>query len=269
MEILALCISVLSLILVSVAYYRSGGQQDIRLLERGLNEKIERLSAMAQRATDSVAASVRAGYERSIRVISDLQSQVAALREGAVEEIREDLRMMAQTLDKQAERAAREVKEVKIEVNVRLQLPNDFLFKVDTASMRHSLEVRVPMLDEDLVSFGLSLPPALRASRGTEKIVLRGVAERRLPRSVVRRPKHGFAVPFDTWVDGDFKNNVRNALLSSEDLPEYLNRRIYEPWVRDFCTDSARSGLRRQGLYQRVVMLLGLDLALRKNGHSY
>ncbi len=120
MEILALCISVLSLILVSVAYYRSGGQQDIRLLERGLNEKIERFSAMAQRATDSVAASVRAGYERSIRVISDLQSQVAALREGAVEEIREDLRMMAQTLDKLAERAAREVKEVKTEVNVRL-----------------------------------------------------------------------------------------------------------------------------------------------------
>ena len=118
MEILALCISVLSLILASVAYYRSGGRQDIRLLERGLNEKTERLSAMAQRATDSVAASVRAGYERSIRMISDLQSQVAALREGAVEEIRDDLRMMAQTLDKLAERAAREIREVKIEVSL-------------------------------------------------------------------------------------------------------------------------------------------------------
>jgi asparagine synthase (glutamine-hydrolysing) len=41
------------------------------------------------------------------------------------------------------------------EVNARLVLPNDFLFKVDTASMRESLEVRVPMLDEDLFAFGL------------------------------------------------------------------------------------------------------------------
>ena len=44
------------------------------------------------------------------------------------------------------------------EANVRLMLPNDFLFKVDTASMKESLEVRVPMLDEDLFVFGLSLP---------------------------------------------------------------------------------------------------------------
>ena len=68
-----------------------------------------------------------------------------------------------------------------IEVNMRLVLPNDFLFKVDTASMRHGLEVRVPMLDEDLLAFGLSLPHTLRANRSTGKIVLRGVAERRLP----------------------------------------------------------------------------------------
>ena len=44
------------------------------------------------------------------------------------------------------------------EVNTRLVLPNDFLFKVDIASMKESLEVRVPMLDEDLFAFGFSLP---------------------------------------------------------------------------------------------------------------
>ena len=48
------------------------------------------------------------------------------------------------------------------EVNTRLMLPNDFLFKVDTASMRESLEVRVPMLDEELFAFGLSLPHRLK-----------------------------------------------------------------------------------------------------------
>ncbi|TMA88538.1 MAG: hypothetical protein E6J74_27155, partial [Deltaproteobacteria bacterium] len=62
MEILALCISVLSLIVSFAAYYRSGGQRDVRALERTINEKIERLNTMAQRAADNVAARLKAGY---------------------------------------------------------------------------------------------------------------------------------------------------------------------------------------------------------------
>jgi asparagine synthase (glutamine-hydrolysing) len=156
-----------------------------------------------------------------------------------------------------------------IEVNMRLVLANDFLFKVDTASMRHSLEVRVPMLDEDLMAFGLSLPHTLRANRGTAKIVLRGVAERRLPSSVVRRPKQGFTVPVDSWVDRDFKDNLRSSLLDPGScLPQYLNRCVYEPWVHGFCSDTEISRLPRSHLYQRVVMLLALDLALNNGSRS-
>ena len=155
------------------------------------------------------------------------------------------------------------------EVNMRLVLPNDFLFKVDTASMRHSLEVRVPMLDEDLVAFGLSLPHALRANRSTGKLVLRGVAERRLPAAVVRRRKQGFGVPVDRWVDRDFKDNLRTALLEpTSDLPQYLNRDMYEPWVRGFCSDAGVPGLSRDDLYQRIMMLLALDLTLRDQSQS-
>ena len=43
-------------------------------------------------------------------------------------------------------------------------LANDYLYKVDTASMKESLEVRVPMLDEDLMAFGLSLPHQLKVN---------------------------------------------------------------------------------------------------------
>src|SRR2546423_14690473 len=53
------------------------------------------------------------------------------------------------------------------EVGMRLTMANDYLFKVDAASMRESLEVRVPMLDEDLVAFGLSLPHHLKAQGRT------------------------------------------------------------------------------------------------------
>ena len=66
------------------------------------------------------------------------------------------------------------------EVNTRLVLPNDFLFKVDTASMKESLEVRVPMLDEELFAFGLSLPHRLKVDGRTCKRVLRAIAQRQV-----------------------------------------------------------------------------------------
>ena len=118
MEVVALCISILSLIIGSVAYYRSGGARDIRALEQTLNKKVETLSAIAQRVSDSIAGRVRAGYLRSIRFISDLQSQVAAFKEEAVEEVSEDLRALAQTLDGLTERAVREVKELTADVTL-------------------------------------------------------------------------------------------------------------------------------------------------------
>jgi len=151
-----------------------------------------------------------------------------------------------------------------VEVNMRLVLPDDLLFKVDAASMRHSLEVRVPMLDEDLVAFGLSLPHALRANRKTGKIVLRRLSERRLPLGVAERRKQGFAIPVDRWVDRDFKDNLRMALSDpASRLPQYLHRDVYTPWVQAFCSDAGIPGLSRSELYQRIMMLLALDLTLK------
>jgi hypothetical protein len=112
MEIVALVIAVVSLIVAVTAYYRSGDKQDIGAVEQRLDDKIDRLGIVAQNAAASVEANIRAGYERSIRVIAGLQSRVAALRSEAIEEIREDLRKVARKLDKLAERAAREVRDI-------------------------------------------------------------------------------------------------------------------------------------------------------------
>jgi asparagine synthase (glutamine-hydrolysing) len=156
-----------------------------------------------------------------------------------------------------------------VEVNMRLVLPNDFLFKVDAASMRHSLEVRVPMLDEDLVAFGLSLPHTLRANRKAGKIVLRRLSDRRLPPAIARRRKQGFAIPVDRWVDRDFKDNLRLTLSDPAScLSQYLNRDAYAPWVDAFCSDAEIPGLSRSELYQRIMMLLALDLTLKPQAQS-
>lgn len=149
------------------------------------------------------------------------------------------------------------------EVCIRLRLPNDFLFKVDAASMQHSLEIRVPMLDEDLVEFGLTLPHHLKVRGRSCKLVLREIAKRKLPAKIAKKPKWGFAVPVDMWVDADFKRRLRETLLGpSSRLPEFFRPEVYRPWIEAFCQGRRYLGISRAGLYQRVIMLLSVYLAL-------
>jgi asparagine synthase (glutamine-hydrolysing) len=149
------------------------------------------------------------------------------------------------------------------EVNVRLTLANDFLFKVDAASMRESLEVRVPMLDEDLFDFALTLPHGLKVKNRSGKRVLREVAKRKLPPSVAEKPKMGFAVPVDTWLNAEFRDRLKDVLLgASSELNNFFQPQIYRPWVESFCNGDTHSGLSRRDTYRRVMMLLSVQLAL-------
>jgi asparagine synthase (glutamine-hydrolysing) len=151
-----------------------------------------------------------------------------------------------------------------VEVNIRLVLANDYLPKVDTASMRHSLEVRVPMLDEELIDFGLNLPHDFRVKGRVGKRILRRLAAEKLPVGVAGRPKQGFEVPVDRWVDAAFKENLREVLLDRESpVADHFDRHVYDPWVHLFCNGGGAGQMSREGLYQRVMMLLSLDLALR------
>lgn len=152
-----------------------------------------------------------------------------------------------------------------VETNMRLVLPDDYLFKVDAGSMRESLEVRVPLLDEELVDFGLRLPQALRARRRTSKLVLREVARRRLPSRVATKPKQGFAVPVDRWVDRDFRSRLRERLTDpGSPVASWFRPEAYRPWIDAFEAGTTVDGVSRGGLYQRVMMLLSLDVSLRR-----
>ena len=150
------------------------------------------------------------------------------------------------------------------EVNTRLTLPNDFLFKVDTASMKESLEVRVPMLDEDLFDFGLSLPHHLNVRGRTCKRTLRAVAKRKLSGKIANKRKAGFGVPVDSWVDNECKARLRDVLLGSRSrLPEYFHPEAYKPMVEAFCDGHPCPGISRGQLHQLTIMLLSIQLAQR------
>jgi asparagine synthase (glutamine-hydrolysing) len=78
-------------------------------------------------------------------------------------------------------------------VDLHTWLPGDILTKVDRASMANALEVRAPLLDHALLSWGLALPPALKLRGGEGKYLLKRALEPLLPRELLYRPKQGFA----------------------------------------------------------------------------
>lgn len=79
-------------------------------------------------------------------------------------------------------------------------LPRDILRKADRMSMAHSLELRVPFLDRQVLAAAQTLPRRYRCTRRRGKIALRAAAARRLPPQLADAPKRGFPVPLADWL---------------------------------------------------------------------
>jgi len=87
----------------------------------------------------------------------------------------------------------------------KLYLQECVLMKVDRASMAHSLEVRVPFLDVDLVSHAFSLRADYKMRGRQTKLILREALRRDLPEAILKRKKAGFAMPVAAWLQQDLK----------------------------------------------------------------
>lgn len=97
-------------------------------------------------------------------------------------------------------------------VDMKVQLVDDMLTKVDRMSMANSLEVRVPLLDLRLVEFMAGLPSNLKVRGLTLKYLMKRVAGRVLPPEIVRRPKAGFHVPIARWLKTDLREMIADRL---------------------------------------------------------
>jgi len=102
-----------------------------------------------------------------------------------------------------------------------LQLPSQFLVKVDRATMAHGIEARVPLLDEGVASLAVALPTTLKVRTRQKKIVLREAMRARLPAGILDGPKTGFGVPYEEWLRGSLHAFARAALLSNDFLERF------------------------------------------------
>jgi len=101
-------------------------------------------------------------------------------------------------------------------VDLRTYLPEDILMKVDKMSMAHSLEVRTPFLDHQLVEFTFSIPSFFKLNGGKGKYVLKKMFSSLLPQEILNRRKAGFAVPIDFWFRGRLKNLMKSILFEGQ-----------------------------------------------------
>lgn len=97
-------------------------------------------------------------------------------------------------------------------------LPGNLLERGDRMTMSASLEMRVPFLDASVAIFGLALPDRCKLRRREGKWLLRRIADKRLPESIINRRKWGFRVPLAQWFRGPLRDLLESNLTSGDGL---------------------------------------------------
>ena len=104
-------------------------------------------------------------------------------------------------------------------------LPEDVLTKVDRMSMAHSIETRVPLLDNRVIDYAAALPSRLKIRDGRRKHVLKEAVRPLLPAGILDRRKQGFGIPLGTWFRGGLTGLFSDVLES----PRARQRGYFEP----------------------------------------
>ncbi len=99
--------------------------------------------------------------------------------------------------------------------DLMVYLKDDLLVKVDRATMKYSLETRVPLLDYRIVEFALNLDQSLKIKGKTAKYLLKEVLYDYIPREYFNRPKKGFSIPLHKWLRKDLKQYADTYITKS------------------------------------------------------
>lgn len=107
-----------------------------------------------------------------------------------------------------------------MKASLKTRLLNDYLVKVDRASMANSLEVRSPFLDHELAEFSFSIPNSLKFKDGESKYLLKKLGEKYMYSDIFSKKKRGFGVPIKHWL----KNEL--FVFADQHIKALVNRKF-------------------------------------------
>ena len=104
-----------------------------------------------------------------------------------------------------------------------MYMKNQLLRDTDVFGMAHSLEIRVPFLDKELVEYVLRIDPQLKFKNNINKSLLADSVKDLVPSEIINRKKMGFELPFRYW----FKNNINQFRIDEKIKNDFLNNKIH------------------------------------------
>jgi len=141
-----------------------------------------------------------------------------------------------------------------LDADFQLYLPDCLQVKMDIASMAHGLEVRSPLLDQEVVELAASLPAGLKLRRGAGKYLFRREMRELLPPEILKRRKMGFGIPLSPWFRRELKDYLAGHILDRR----ALGRGYFEPEAVRRLFEEHVSG--RVDHTSRLYLLLVLEL---------
>ncbi len=137
-------------------------------------------------------------------------------------------------------------------VDIHSFLSEDILVKVDRMSMANSLEVRSPLLDQEIVAFAARLPSSFKLKNGVSKYVLKKAMEPYLPQDIIHRKKHGFEMPVAEWFRRELRGFAAEVIFDGE-VDGILDRKGVEAIWRQH-----QRGVRNHGYALWAVLMFNL-----------
>jgi asparagine synthase (glutamine-hydrolysing) len=108
-------------------------------------------------------------------------------------------------------------------LDLRTNLADDILLYTDKGGMRHSVEIRAPFLDLDLVKFAETVPQLHKVNRKQNKILHKDLGEKFLPKEIVHRKKKGFYVPRKKWLQSGYAEQLKGEIVLEKRFSSLFN----------------------------------------------
>jgi asparagine synthase (glutamine-hydrolysing) len=138
-------------------------------------------------------------------------------------------------------------------VDTKTALPDDLLLKADKMTMANSVELRVPLLDHQLLEFAASLPENFKVRGVTTKYIAKLALRERVPREILDRKKVGFPVPYSAWLKTELKDLVHDLLFDRETMARgYFKRSCVEKLIQQHSE--------RECFPKEILSLVSLEL---------